>query len=827
VNGGPGQEDHVGVSRNLKRLAVLGLLACGTAWGQKTVGVQVGLSIPGALFLIDGQPFTSTQVVQWTVGSTHQVYFVQSQESDGSVSVHQYPNGNQGVRYSFSSWTITGSSALGSTPLLTIVVDPTLSQIFGQLTTEVLLTVSFTGFTDPSLPCSQNAIANDPRQGVVLVGSACFSSPSSVWMVTGPQTLSAAPFPGYIFTNWVINGNVFSAQTLSAYPLTGPINVMAIFVKAKRVSIRSNPLGLSLVVDHQVVQPGTLYTPSFSGDPYCPLNYAQLPIAWPVGYVPLCVGDFDFLPGSTHLLAAPVEQRDASGNDWVFNGFSNGLGQNSNYTADYNTDVVDAFTANFVAAVPAQVLTSPSGLSVNVDGQDDAKGSQRLWGAGQTHHLIAPPNQVDASGRPWTFANWSQGGTADQTYTVPGGVFGVRLTANYAAAGKLQILSVPSGLPFTVDGAPCTTPCVLLNKPTGAKVQVVAPTSVTPDAVSRYTFGSWDSGSTANSFQVTIGDQTQVFTATYQSFFKITATAQPANLVGFVFTPPAAADGFFPGGSQVWVTAVIHNGYTFNHWSGDLSGTDPIASLVMNAPHVIKAVLDGFPYIDENGVKSAAGDTPSLTVGPGSLISVYGDDLSATTKSAPPGELLQAIDDVWVTVNGRLLPLLYISPTMISTQLFSDLADGAYTLTVHRTNQADASRSFTVKRDSPGLFQVYPSQGSPTVSGYRADGSLLTAGNPATANETISIFGTGFGLYDRPMVDGFPTPDTGNWNLVDTIKVTVGTQTYTPVTARAANGSTGIVVLQVKLTGTLPSGLVDLKVTVGGVDSTTVKLPMK
>ena len=245
----------------------------------------------------------------------------------------------------------------------------------------------------------------------------------------------------------------------------------------------------------------------------------------------------------------------------------------------------------------------------------------------------------------------------------------------------------------------------------------------------------------------------------------------------------------------------------------------------MNAPQFITAVLDGFPYIASVRIPRAL--RPPSRSGRDPLISIVGDDLSATTKSSPPGELSQAIDDVWVTVNDRLLPLLYISPTMINAELFSDLADGTYTLTVHRTNQGDASPNFTVKRDSPGLFQLYPTQGSPTVTGYRADGSLLTPDNPATANETISIFGTGFGLYDRPMVDGFPTPDTGDWNVVDPITVTVGTQTYTPVSARAANGSTGMVVLQVKLTGTLPSGLVDLKVTVNNVDSSTVKLPIK
>ena len=81
----------MGVSKSLKRLAILGLLACGGAWAQNTVGVKVGLTVPGAIFLIDGQPFSSTQIVQWTVGSTHQVYFVQSQEQDGSLGNHQYP----------------------------------------------------------------------------------------------------------------------------------------------------------------------------------------------------------------------------------------------------------------------------------------------------------------------------------------------------------------------------------------------------------------------------------------------------------------------------------------------------------------------------------------------------------------------------------------------------------------------------------------------------------------------------------------------------------------------------------------------------------------
>jgi uncharacterized protein (TIGR03437 family) len=62
---------------------------------------------------------------------------------------------------------------------------------------------------------------------------------------------------------------------------------------------------------------------------------------------------------------------------------------------------------------------------------------------------------------------------------------------------------------------------------------------------------------------------------------------------------------------------------------------------------------------------------------------------------------------------------------------------------------------------------------------------------------------------------------------VDPVKVTADGQTYTPISSRAVNGSAGIVVVRVKLTGTLPSGPVNMKVTVGGVDSSTVTLPVK
>ncbi|HEY2846024.1 MAG TPA: hypothetical protein VGJ09_20345 [Bryobacteraceae bacterium] len=813
----------MGVAKSLKRLVILGLLTCAAAWAQDTVAVKVGLSIPGPIFLVDGQAYTSAQVFQWTVGSNHQVYFLQTAEPDGSLGTHQYQV-TPGYRYSFGSWTLVGQAAPSSQgPLISVSVSPTLTDVLGDVQEQIALYIYFSGFTDGSIACSSVPVPNDPREGVVIAGSGCFGAASTAWVSPGPVNLAAAPFPGFIFTNWLINGNVVNTASFE-YNVVIPASITPIFIKAKRARFRSSPLGLSLLVDHQLVKPGPLLNGPYSGDPYCPIDYSLLSVNFPVGYVPLCVGDFDYLPGTQHVLGAPDPQIDAQGMPWIFSGFSNGLGQGGIYTANSDTNTVDTVSAFFVRGVLTQVLTVPAGLKVTVDGQDDATGSNRIWGEGQSHHLVAAATQMDATGHPWKFVSWSNGGTADQTYVVPSGVPLLTLAATYAPAGKLQIDSVPSGLPFVVDGAACNTPCILLDKATGAQVQIVAPATVSPDASRRYDFKSWSSGTTSNTFQVTIGDQAQVFSATYQASYKLSTSSLPANQVSFS-TAPSSADNFFVDGTQVAITATPNNGFRFKQWSGDVSGSSLTASLLMAGPRSAVAVMDGFPFVST--VKNAAADTPTGTVGPGSDITILGINLAGASDVPTAGQLAQTIDDVWVTLNDRLLALLFVSPLQINAQLFSDLQDGDYTLTVHRTAQPDAAKTFTVRRDSPGLFQWYPAQGSPTVAAFREDGSMLTAANPASLNETISIYGTGFGLYDRTLVDGFPTPDSGNWNVVDAVKVAIGTQTYTPLTARAANGLAGMVVIRVKLTGTLPSGLNDIKVTINNTDSNTSKLPIK
>ena len=103
----------------------------------------------------------------------------------------------------------------------------------------------------------------------------------------------------------------------------------------------------------------------------------------------------------------------------MFAGFSNGLGQNANYTAATNVNAPDVLTANFVPGVHASIGTNPGGLKVMVDGRDNWLAYNFVWGQGETHTMNAESPQTDSHGRNWVFYNWSDGGAQSHTINHP------------------------------------------------------------------------------------------------------------------------------------------------------------------------------------------------------------------------------------------------------------------------------------------------------------------------------------------------------------------------------------------------------------------------
>lgn len=805
-------------------LLLLALTASGWASAQTTnitIGTNSNVNY-GPVFIVDGVSYLTTQTFVWPSGSAHLVQFPLSVDQNGNTTTFQSQQGDS-VRFNFGGWqTNVGISYSATYPTISVTAQPSLTSLIAQVTTTFAVTINNPYGTACGNPDQAGNVT--APEGVIWFASVCQVAGTSLqYLNASTYSLEAYPLPGWVFYGWLINGE--QNYALNSVNIAGPVTITPQFSIAKRVDFLTNPNGLQVLVDGSPANTPLSYQILGNGTSCVP-DYTRLPANAPSGIVPLCLGQFDFLPGSVHRIGAPATQTDSSGTLWVFSGFDNGMTQNSSYTADMNTGVPSVLTANFIPGVHATVQTNPQGMKIMIDGRDNWPAYTFTWGQGSTHTLVAESPQTDAQGHVWQFANWSDNGAASHTVTIPTNSISYYVTANYTELQQVTINSSPSGMTFTVDGNSCTTPCVV-NKAAGSTSQVVAPATVPFSGGSEYNFSSWSDGNTSPSRTVTYSQNTLTLTANYQTLYQITAVSNPANSATFMLTP-ASATGYYANGTQVQVTAVPSNGFKFVKWEGNLSGSFASGTLTMNGPQAVQADMQSVPFIPPAGIESATGPTPDGSVAPGSLIAIYGSNLAPAFQLGPSNPLAQAIGNVTVTVGNYILPLVFVAPTQISAQVPWELAPGNYTLTVHQTGQSDVPGTFTVSAAAPGVFTQANAQNLPLAVALHHDGTVVTLQSPVIPGEQITVYGTGFGPYNQPALDGFPTDPTQDDPLTDPVSVTLGSMQIQPDWAGSQPGMVGVAIVKMTIGPGAPTGTnANLTITVGGKPSAQAVLPMQ
>ncbi len=821
--------------KRVKWLLLLMLLACCGAFAQN-IGVTVGLSQAGPIFYVDGQIYSGTQQFFWPVGSIHTLQFPFSVAQGGGQLPYQSDN-QETVEWFFGGWTDNlGVIVPTGSPSLTVTVQSGLTSIIGTITTDYLLTITFpnnTGSGGSNTNCSGGPglpPVGATGWGLIYVNGTCYSDSLSLYVPAGVVTLNAFPFPGYAFAGFASGGNP-PTPAFSTFNMTTATQISAVFAQAKRVVFATNPLGLQVTVDHTNITTSTNpQTPGVTlntGSPTCTPAYNSLPPGGSTygGYV-LCAGEYDFLPTSSHVIGAPSPQQDNQNNWWVFNGFNDGLGQNGVYAADADVGQAAEVIANFLPGMPSDIVTVPAGLKIVIDGTSAYTNYNFVWAQGSTHTLAAPAMETDAAGRTWQFVSWSNGGSATQSVTVPssGSVFG--LTAVYTELGQVQVTSTPSGLTFTVGASTCTTPCAV-SQASGTQLQISAPATVAVTSNTELIFSSWSSGGSTPSIQATFTQGAQTFNATYQTAYALAVSSNPAN-AATVRTSPASANGYYPAGTQITLTPMVNSGYKFLGWGGDLSGAATPGFLTMSAPHSVILYTAAVPTIAPAGIMNAAGPTPDGSVSPGSIISIYGQNLSTTTQIGPTNPLAQAIGNVTVTVNNILMPLIFVSPGQINAQVPVELAPGTYTVTVQQVGQPPVAGSFIVNRNAPGIFVIPNEQNLPMGAALHQDGTLITMSSPARRNEIVSFYGTGFGPLNQAVVDGFPAPLTPLDPVADNVSLSAGGVTVPAAWTGAAPTLVGTDIVQMQIVDSIPSSTtINVVVNVNGVPSAIVQLPVE
>ncbi|MGB9458118.1 MAG: hypothetical protein WCB12_18855 [Bryobacteraceae bacterium] len=738
----------------------------------QTVLVHVSAVPAGAYFMVDNQTYNSTQSFAWPVGSQHTLV----------VASTIQPYILAPTVYTFVNWS-AGSETFTS-PSIMVMANPSVTQYTANFSTTYTLN-AIVSSTCGAVPCGGSP-------GTIFVNGiaeALMVPPLPQPYAAGSSViLVAVTNPGYTFTGWTPGANQLITGEQDTVTMNGPVVAVANFTLAAPVTFASVPSGLEVLVDSQpTVTPSTEW------------------LAW----------------GSVHALSTISQQKDATGNLWVFASWSDGGAISHNLTVPQSSAPV-TLTATFTPGVLNTFLTSPPRLNLTVDGRSNWTNWNFAWALGSTHTFAAPATETDAQGRLWSFTGWSNGGAAAQTVTVTtGGTY----TATYQQLAQLTVSSSLPGISVSVNGTSCATPCTV-QPPVGSQVTITAPASVPVSANSRQDLLGWSTGAAAGNLTLTAPASATTVTANYHLMNYLATATNPAGAATWNLQP-ASPDGYYDYRTVVNISLSPLPGYQFRNWSGDLNGITPFGMLLMSQPRSVTALFATIPYLPDGAVTNAVGTTPSSAVAPGSAISIFGANLADDVKVNLASSMPQTLDGVTVSIAGRLLPLYYVSPTQINAQLPADLPLGASNLVVTTPEQAQVTSSFTIAQDAPGLFAVTSNDKAYALA-FHPDGTLVTEASPAKAGEALTLYGTGFGPTTPLRPEGLPVPKSPSYVVTDPASVQVGTASFAAQSAYAMPGAVGIDVVEFALGADAPSGGdFQITVTINKVVSNAVLLPIQ
>ena len=229
------------------------------------------------------------------------------------------------------------------------------------------------------------------------------------------------------------------------------------------------------------------------------------------------------------------------------------------------------------------------------------------------------------------------------------------------------------------------------------------------------------------------------------------------------------------------------------------------------------------PVFQKKNILSAAGGNPFDAIGPGSIISIFGDRLATGIDVAQSAPLPLSLLDTSVLIAGRNLPLYFVSPNQLNALVPSGLnANTSYQVLVQRGTTYSLPVAVDVAPAQPSIFRdtsVSPDQGFIiAVRGQGASQTQLEAkpGTPAHTGDTVVIYADGLGAVNPPVADGTaagsPLSITTN-----AVQVHFSDVAATPVFAGLAPGFVGLYQVNVVVPSGVPSGsAVPVTLTAGG-----------
>jgi uncharacterized protein (TIGR03437 family) len=214
----------------------------------------------------------------------------------------------------------------------------------------------------------------------------------------------------------------------------------------------------------------------------------------------------------------------------------------------------------------------------------------------------------------------------------------------------------------------------------------------------------------------------------------------------------------------------------------------------------------------------------SRSFAPGALISIFGTNLAASTAqwTSFPLPASLAGTSVQLVSNSEQLPLFFVSPGQINTQLPFDLAPGPVKIAVRTASGLSASDTITVSTQAPKFFTLDLS-GFGSAIATTPDYKVLTSSLPATPAAPIVLWMNSMGATTGTAVAGQAAPGavpgSQPLTLASTPTVTINGANAPVLFAGLTPGLSGLYQLNVQAPFVTLTGPVDIQVTAGGVSA--------
>jgi adhesin/invasin len=202
-------------------------------------------------------------------------------------------------------------------------------------------------------------------------------------------------------------------------------------------------------------------------------------------------------------------------------------------------------------------------------------------------------------------------------------------------------------------------------------------------------------------------------------------------------------------------------------------------------------------------------------VAPGSLIAIFGTNLSGSTASATSFPLPTSLGNTSIRLNGVLIPLLYVSPTQVNAQVPFEIAPGAMGVVATSNDLTSLPVRVEISGTGPGIFLLEGTHAAAT----NLDGSVNSSVNPIRAGSYLTVYFTGQGAFNNPYDTGAPAPMSPlSWTVADTTATIGGTDTVVSFSG-ATPTLAGLSQVNLVVPADLAPGDYPVAITVGGVTS--------